>query len=65
MKTQRSTLLCPVCKQPLLKDKIDGQFEVWCGNGPCPSYTANNGAKGETEEEAFKQLTINIERDPR
>jgi len=34
---------------------------VWCGYGPCKSLVSNDGAEGETFEEAFTVLRRRIE----
>lgn len=55
---------CPCCNQLFqIERTIMGSFHVWCGgSAPCTSYLANNGAMGDTVEEAIKKLLDILER---
>ena len=55
---------CPSCQQPLMHaiSLAEGSTHiVWCGYGPCKSLVSNDGAEGETFEEAFTVLRRRIE----
>lgn len=56
--------VCPACKAPLAIVRLlygRDKFQVHCGNGPCPGLASNNGATGQTVEEAIVKLTKAIE----
>lgn len=52
---------CPVCGQPLSVKKPADFVILYCGNGPCPSKVANDGAIAGTEERAFDELKRQVE----
>lgn len=58
----KSTFTCPVCNQPLCKLMAGaGRILLWCGNGPCTSYAANDGESGVTEQEAYDKIKAAVE----
>lgn len=60
---QTSRFACPSCGEPLRRMTVQsGRVLVWCSYGRCPSASAgNDGAYGDTEDEAFGNLRTAIE----
>lgn len=52
----RSVHKCPVCGEPLSVKKPADFVILYCGNGPCSSKAANQGAISGTEADAFEAL---------
>ncbi len=62
--TAKSSYTCPVCGKFLsLQGTAAGYIILYCGNGPCPSKAANNGAIGGTELRAFETLARLIDQE--
>lgn len=58
------TQTCPACGHALLTEEIvTGEQSVWCGNGRCPSCTANDGTEATTIEAAVAKLNEIIEQE--
>ena len=57
---------CPACLKPLSVgfELAENQFVAWCGNGPCPSMEANEGAFGRSEEVAMQNLITKLNQEP-
>lgn len=51
---------CPVCGQPLAIERsgspVAAHCALYCAYGPCLSQAANDGAWGESVQEAYKRL---------
>lgn len=57
---------CPACRAPLLADLLEdpaGHWLVWCGNGPCTSKAANDGATAVLIDLAIDELRDKIYRE--
>ena len=57
---------CPSCNTKLNVgfEMAQNQFVAWCGNGPCKSIKANDGAFGKSEHEAVSKLIKSLEEKP-
>jgi hypothetical protein len=51
---------CPSCKRPLIAEKKEGLFAVYCGNPHCDSVIANTGASGSTPDEAMDNFNAKM-----